>query len=71
MNIDSSRRGSEMPSMPRWYRLWITSIHGSFTSNWSGERSHSKSARIAMPMPSVTNDVTSVTTLISVSCARE
>ncbi len=27
MTIDRINSGSEMPSMPRWYRAWMTSIH--------------------------------------------
>ena len=35
MNIDSASSGSEMPSMPMWYRLLMTSIHDLSTTNWS------------------------------------
>ena len=31
MSIERISSGSEMPSMPRWYRLLMTSIHGSLT----------------------------------------
>ena len=35
MIIDRIKSGSAMPSIPTWYRLLITSIHGSLAWNWS------------------------------------
>ena len=33
MNIDRISSGSEIPSIPMWYREWITGIHCLFTTN--------------------------------------
>ncbi len=69
-NIERISSGSEMPSMPTWYRALITSIHGSFAMNCSLlEWSKLKSAMIPMPTPRVASVVTSATTLAAVSSA--
>ncbi len=33
ISIERISSGSEMPSSPRWYRAWMTSIHFSLTPN--------------------------------------
>ena len=68
-SIVSSTSGSEMPSMPTWYRLWMTSIHRSLAVNCSRPSSRLKLARMPMPTAAVTRVVSSATTLIRLSSA--
>ncbi len=70
VSIDRMSSGSAMPSRPRWYRLLITLIHGSLTSNCivpAALKSNRK--RIPMPTAPVATAVSSAVALIAVSWA--
>src|ERR1022692_2754463 len=71
ISIDRRRRGSEIPSIPMWYRALMTWIQFLSTLNWSFPPFPKlKSARIPIPTTSVASEAISAVTLMACSWAR-